>query len=196
MALRPAVDSWVGGSTGYASKYKKLELSQRDWEQLEFLMALLEPFARFTKVLSLGAKSGPTIHLVWRVYNELFGHLERARNRARGPWKTGLRSAIIAAYEKFKKYYGDTENPKGELLAVAAVLNPSTRMAAYDKDHWKPTEIRKYKADILRFYGLYYKGFEPQRVEVDREPVSDTQWRCVLTCSILTSVSDHGRAPL
>lgn len=166
--MRVEVDRWVIESPN--RKYHKLKLSTRDWEQVYYLIGLLEPFSRYTKVLSKGCESGPTIHMVWHIYNDLFDHLEKQKRAARGDWKASLRDAIKKAETKFKKYYGETENPKGELLAVAAVLHPGERFRAYETRDWTAAEKRKYKKFIIEFYEEHYLRYEPARDAVVEEP--------------------------
>ncbi|KJF61117.1 uncharacterized protein CIMG_13436 [Coccidioides immitis RS] len=68
-------------------------------------------------------------------YNHLFQHIETEEDKAQQFIKReNIQEAIKAANLKFQKYYGDTEHPKGELLAVAAALHPSRRMRAYDSE--------------------------------------------------------------
>ncbi len=64
------------------------------------------------------------------------------------------------AQNKFSKYYGRTWGIKGELYAVAAILDPSLRMSAYDPAHWEKHEIAEYRDEILQFYENHYLQYE------------------------------------
>ncbi|QVM12424.1 hypothetical protein D8B26_007053 [Coccidioides posadasii str. Silveira] len=164
LLLRQAVDLWIQDSS---PKYQRLRLLDHDWKQLEYMVGLLQPFSRFTKVLS--KTTGPTIHLVWATYNHLFQHLEREEDKAQQlTTRENIQEAIKAANLKFQKYYGDTEHPKGELLAVAAALHPSRRMRAYDSEDWTSDERETYRQYILRFYKKHYEKYEqPREVILD-----------------------------
>ncbi|EFW17681.1 conserved hypothetical protein [Coccidioides posadasii str. Silveira] len=137
LLLQQAVDSWFQDSS---PKYQRLHLLDHDWKQLEYMVGLLQPFSQFIKLLS--KTTGPTIHL----------HLETEEDKAQQfTTRENIQEAIKAANLKFQKYYGDTEHPKGELLAVAAALHPSHSMRAYNSEDWTSDECETYQQHILRF---------------------------------------------
>ena len=119
--LQSAVNKWVDDCD--SAKLKLLKLSAEEWKHVEYIIALLYPFFRFTRAL-LKTK-GPTIHQVWAIYNSLFQHLENQHDETdyESLWKESLQLAIKNAQLKFDKYYKQTEHVKEELYAVAAVLN-------------------------------------------------------------------------
>ena len=75
-------------------------------------------------------------------------------------WKDGLQTAIENAQDKFGKYYKRTGHVRGELYAVAAVLDPYLRMNAYRPEHWEREERMAYRAQIVQFYEAHYMQYE------------------------------------
>ena len=156
--LRSAVDKWIDDCD--RPKLKLLKLCAEEWKHVEYIIALLYPFFRFTRALS--KSTGPTIHRMWAIYNSLFQHLEDRYSEAEYEpvWKNGLQTAIENAQDKFGKYYKRTGHVRGEFYAVAAVLDPYLRMNAYRPDHWEPAERMTYRAQIVRFYEAHYMQYE------------------------------------
>ena len=92
----------------FCSQYEQphFALSSGEWRQIEYLLFILEPFFRFTSLVSRTKDS--SIHLVFTIYNRIFDHLERAiaaLRRKKVPWKQLMQSALEAASEKLSKYY-------------------------------------------------------------------------------------------
>ena len=156
--LWSAVDKWVDDCD--SAKLKLLKLSAEEWKHVEYIIALLYPFFQFTRALS--KTKGPTIHWVWAIYNSLFQHLEDWHDEAdyESLWKESLQLAIENAQLKFGKYYKWTGHVKGELYAVAAVLDPHLWMNSYNSEHWKWKEWIAYQAVIIQFYKKHYMKYE------------------------------------
>jgi hypothetical protein len=158
LLLRNDLNQWVLESDN--TKLQQLTISDLEWKQVEYVLAILYPFWKYTQAVSVSR--GITIHRAWQVYNKLFQHLEDRQHEAEkeGEWKESLVRALEAAKEKLGIYYGRTEKEKGIIYAVAAVLDPSKRLAAYDSDTWTPRERKFYKEQILTFYKENYLEFE------------------------------------
>ncbi len=76
--LQPAVEEWLNTSDN--PKLRLLRISEVEVKHMKYIVTLLYPFYCYTKALS--TTSGPTIHMVWRVYNKLFQHLENQLKEA------------------------------------------------------------------------------------------------------------------
>lgn len=154
LRLREFVDQWIELSDSV--KINRLRLSDIEWRQVEYVVALLYPFYRCTQAVS--RTKGPGIHKVWRVYNSLFEHLEKRLEEAEKEtgWKHALCSAIEAGKAKFSEYYARTGDAFGDLYAVAAVLDPTRRFSAYNPSDWTKDERKEYYQKIEGFYADNY----------------------------------------
>jgi hypothetical protein len=50
-------------------------LTDAEWRQVDYLTELLQPFAKYTAVISV--TNGPTVYQVLDVYNDLFNHFDK-----------------------------------------------------------------------------------------------------------------------
>jgi hypothetical protein len=51
-----------------------LKMTSDEWRQIDYLLCITQPFFKFTTALS--KTKDITIHSVFRIYNQLFSHLE------------------------------------------------------------------------------------------------------------------------
>jgi hypothetical protein len=51
-----------------------LKMTSDEWRQVDYLLCITQPFFKFTTALSM--TKDITIHNVFRIYNQLFTHLE------------------------------------------------------------------------------------------------------------------------
>ena len=63
----------------YCSQYghPDLKLDKDEWQQIDYLLSITQPFFKFTT--SLSKTTEVTIHSVFAIYNTLFTHLEKSR---------------------------------------------------------------------------------------------------------------------
>lgn len=93
-------------------------------------MTILEPFFRFTTAIS--ASKDITIHMVFRIYNELFDHIELLTTRLRRkrvPWKKQMLQALDNAQQKLQVYYSKiNEDSLGNLFVFGTMLAPQIKL--------------------------------------------------------------------
>jgi hypothetical protein len=114
-------------------------LTQEEWRHLDYLIKLLHPFAVFTEAMSRIEK-GPTVHLVFALYNALFEHLEENEKkftRKRVLWKRTMLDAVRAGYKKLKRYYAKTTKNVGSIYATATILSPKHKLDYFDTTEWR-----------------------------------------------------------
>ena len=102
-----------------------LTLDDDELRQVQYIVSLAEPFATATRIIS--RTKGPTIYLVFGLYNKVFKSLEKAKNKLRVKrvaWKRDLVKALENAWQKLAKYYAGTMTSLGHLYGHAVLLNP------------------------------------------------------------------------
>lgn len=112
-------------------------LSAEGWQQIDYLLYILQPFFIFTTLVCRTKDS--SIHLVFRIYNKLFDHLERSMSQLRRKkvhWKQLMLSSLEAAQEKLKKYYSETDDIEDNLYAIGTILAPSSKMEFFSTSDW------------------------------------------------------------
>ena len=68
--------------------------------------------------------------------------------------------SIDVTWDKFKKYYENTDEKKSILYAITTVLNLHLWMNVYKLKHWTRNEQATYQQLILQFYAEHYKQYE------------------------------------
>ena len=115
------ISHWITHETqqrnGKFKKLEKLNVSNSEWRQIDFIIKLLEPFKTWIK--SLDKTQGLIIYKAFVVYNLLFNHLESLRTQKR----PDLNFAIKAAIEKLSKYYSKTIGKDRIIYNISAVIN-------------------------------------------------------------------------
>ena len=105
------------------------QLSYREWEELEKVLSLLEPFAETTKHIE-GFKY-PTLTIVIPLYNQLLNLVEDWKNKNYKSLIT--RQGASNAYDKLYKYYERTT----PIYLVATVLDPRMKLQYFIDHGWK-----------------------------------------------------------
>lgn len=113
--------------------------SEEEWRHVDYLIDILHPFKIFTEAIGR-VESGPTVHMVFEVYNQLFSHMEdniRLLKRKRLPWKIKIRQALDNGYHKLSHYYTKTKDHIGKIYAIATILAPQYKLATFETEDWK-----------------------------------------------------------
>lgn len=136
-----------------------LELSEREWTQIKYLIDLTKPFCHATKVVSSTKRT--TINRVLPIYNKLLEHLERARRKLahkKVNWKTKLADGISESWQKLSKYYSATDSVEGHIYGHAILLDPAKKKSYWNTADWSDeTEYpKKYWQSLRDIYDLYY----------------------------------------
>ena len=131
--LKPFIDQLF--NSGAASTLEYLELTE--WRQVDYLIELLQPFAKYTAAIS--ATNGRTVHQVMDVYNDLFDHLDEQEAklaRKRLPWKVQMYKGLGEAREKLTEYYSQTQGQIGHQYAIASILSPIQLLQTFEGPAW------------------------------------------------------------
>jgi hypothetical protein len=126
-----------------------LALDDEEWRQIDYLLLITEPFFVFTNELS--KTKDATTHLVFRIYNKLFRHLEKSiaqLRQKRTMWKKQMLQALHAAREKLDQYYADTDNIRGDLYAVSTMLAPSNKLKFFLSTDWNASWRTRYRKSL------------------------------------------------
>lgn len=151
-------------------------LSAEGWRQIDYLLCILQPFFTLTTLVCRTKDSN--IHLVFRIYNKLFDHLERSMRQLRWkrvPWKQLMLSSLEAAKEKLKKYYGDTDDIEGNLYAIGTFLVLSSKMEFFSTSDWDlDPEIGKdyrkeYRESIQSLFERYSQCIPSEMIQPDSQ---------------------------
>jgi len=140
------------------------QLSSTEWRQIEYLIELVYPYHRIT--LSLSTLTGPTVHLVFQIYNALFEHLENSIARLgkkRLRWKQQLKTALEKAEDKLRKYYGQTCQSHGYLYALATILAPQFKLQYFQTEDWQDDNVNWHAEyqEVLNKVFQYYQAKNP-----------------------------------
>ena len=118
---------------------KKLRISHKEWEQVVYLIKLLEPFEYVTVIL--GTTRKPVIQRAWDFCNSLFTHLEDQKGKAEKcpsvDYSRDLQQAIQACREKLSSYYSKTDKRRGLIYSLAVVLDPRHKLGTYSSNEWE-----------------------------------------------------------
>ena len=108
-----------------------------EWKQLEYLLELLYPFYIFTSCLS--ENTGPTVHRIYDIYNNLFDHLDLSISRLKNKkasWKQQILEGLQEAHKKLRKYYQQTYQAAGYIYAIATILDPTSKLEKFKTATW------------------------------------------------------------
>jgi hypothetical protein len=124
----------------FCEEYNCLELSLDDaeWRQVDYLLCLTEPFFYYTTALS--KTRDITTHLVFKIYNALFEHLEISMTQLkwkRVPWKQQMLRSLEAGRDKLSEYYTQTNSAKRHIYAISTMLSPDNRFQFFLTDDWE-----------------------------------------------------------
>jgi hypothetical protein len=128
---------------------KEMLLDKEEWRQIDYLLCLTEPFFEYTQALS--KTRDVTAHLVFRVYNALFEHLEQSMKqlqRKRVLWKKQMLEALEASRSKLAEYYSETDHARGHIYAISTMLAPDSRFQFFLSDDWDQEWRVKYRASF------------------------------------------------
>jgi hypothetical protein len=154
-----------------SSDLSHLRPTSIEWRQLEYLTELLFPFYLLTSCLS--ENSGPTVHKVYDIYNNLFDHLDTSidrLSRKRAPWKQQIRDGLLDAHQKLRKYYKRTYEAEGYIYAIATILDPMSKLekfkkaARVDEDVNWHDKYRRVFENVFDFYRYHNPDIEVQSV--------------------------------
>ena len=114
-----------------------LKLSDDEWKQIGYLIDMTKPFALWTTLLS--QSKGPTIQLVFAVFNQLLDIIETAKSKLQHKttqWKKVLYQGLTKAESKLRKYYAQTTGTLGHLYGHAILLDPNLKPGFFRTRHW------------------------------------------------------------
>ena len=123
-----------------------LQLHPADWDQIRYMIALLQPFMFWTAKISM--TKGLSIQNAWPVYELLSNHLEDEQQKLKQKsttWKQSLLVGITAAKEKLSQYYSLTAGSKGLLYNLGNILEPNQKLSLYDSDTWEAHYKHEYE---------------------------------------------------
>lgn len=142
----------------FCSEYRltDLMLCHEEWRQIGYLLWITQPFFKFTTALS--KTKDVTIHLVFKIYNNLFEHLDGSiaqLQRKKLPWKQNMLTALKAARQKLRDYYAKTEDMHGHLYAIGTALAPDTKLQFFSGPKWEDSWRGIYRQSIEDYFEPY-----------------------------------------
>jgi hypothetical protein len=152
---------------GFCAQYSRHDLqpSQEEWRQIDYLLAITQPFFTFTTTLS--KTKDITVHTIFGIYNKLFSHLERSMaqlSRKKVNWKAVMLSALKQAKLKLSEYYSMTDDIHDDLYAIGTILAPQNKLHFFSTKEWEPcwrVRYRKSLEDYLVPYQQRYSDTQP-----------------------------------
>lgn len=128
--LRSYITQWVLSEP----QYWPLMITPDEWAMLEYIMTVLEPFQYWT--LYMSRRRTVTLHLLVRLYNDMFEHLEhvdKALKRKDCAWKKDIHLSVGAAKSKLMERYDKITPETGLLILLAVMLDPFSRLQTFRK---------------------------------------------------------------
>ena len=165
-----------------------LLLSRIEQAQIRYLIGIITPFAIFTQVI--GQTRGPTLYLVFPIYNKLLGHLEESfkkLGRKNAKWKRAIASGIKLAELKIKEYYSQTKGALSNLYGHAILLAPHLKDTFFKTDDWKGEWEDAYWLSLTAFFLKYYAKLESTRSKQEQSKGSSNLVDSMLGFSTGTS---------
>lgn len=151
--------------------HSEFKLNAEEWRQVDYLLYITQPFYKFTTRLS--QTKDATVHNTFRVYNQLFDHLDasiRRLGKKKVPWKQAMLHSLEAGRDKLKFYYAKTEEIHGNLYAIGTILAPQHKLQFFSSgEYGDDIESRAtYKAYLEKFMEPYQRPIpeaqRPQRL--------------------------------
>ncbi|KAJ9482200.1 hypothetical protein VN97_g11237 [Penicillium thymicola] len=135
---------------------KEMALDTEEWRQIDYLLYITKPFFDYT--LALSKTRDVTAHLVLRIYNMLFEHLEKSitqLKRKRVLWKQQMLTSLEAGREKLDKYYAQTDEVRGHIYTISTMLAPDSRFQFFLSDdwdrHWRDTYRTSFREALVPY---------------------------------------------
>jgi hypothetical protein len=131
-----------------ADHHTHLQLNADEWQQIEYLICITQPFYQYTTALS--KTKGVTIHMVFSIYNRLFEHLESRQRQLRCKKilrKRQMLYALNMSRDKLKDYYSATDTAGLiNIYTNGTILAPQYKLEFIQTPEWQDEEFAgKYK---------------------------------------------------
>lgn len=114
----------------------KLSLNDLEWQQIDYVVTILRPFAVFTQLI--GSTREPTIHRVFGVYSILLNHIEAVGKklvRKKLHWKVAIWDGLVHAKDKLLDYYEKTQ--PANLYGIAVFIDPAAKDSFWKSQYWQ-----------------------------------------------------------
>jgi len=105
-----------------------IQLSQKKWRQVDYLLSITQPFFIFTNIVS--KNNDITIHTVFGIYNTLFNYIEKSKAqlaRKKVNWKTVIFKALLYTKNKLSVYYSATDTIGDDLYTIGTIMAPQNK---------------------------------------------------------------------
>lgn len=145
---------------------KDYALEGDEWDRVEHMCKLLEPFEHATRMLS-ASKSHTTVNMTILSYNRLIDKLEDFADIELNPTcPQDLREAAKAGREKLLPYYGRTDDT--EVYAVATAMDPRMRFDWWTRSRWEK-KIQDDSEELVRETWSKFSGMVPIAPEISEQ---------------------------
>lgn len=155
----------------------EMALNNDEWRHIDYLLCITKPFFDYT--LALSKTRDVTSHLVFRIYNVLFEHLENSMSqlrRKRVAWKQQMLISLEAGRLKLDEYYSQTDNIHGNIHAISTMLAPDSRFHFFLSDDWDKEWRDRYRISFREAIAPYQERLTdsqgPQSSSIGARPSS------------------------
>jgi hypothetical protein len=155
----------------FCAQYSRhdLQLSQEEWRQIDYLLAITQPFFPF--ITTLSKSKHITVHTVFDIYNKLFSYLERSMAqlaRKKVNWKAVILSALKQAKSKLSQYYSMTNDIPGDLYAIGTILASQNKLHFFSTKEWESCWRVRYRKSLEDYLVPYQQRYS------DTQPISNS----------------------
>ncbi|KAJ8651917.1 hypothetical protein O0I10_012526 [Lichtheimia ornata] len=145
---------------------KDFALEGDEWDRVEHMCKLLEPFDHATRMLS-ASTSHTTVNMTILSYNRLIDKLEDLADTVENPTcPQDLRDAAKAGREKLLPYYGRTDDT--EVYAVATAMDPRMRFDWWTRSRWEKSIKDKAEKSVCDTWSKF-SGMVPVAPEISEQ---------------------------
>jgi hypothetical protein len=167
-------------------------LTNDEWRQIDYLLCITQPFFDYTTELS--KTKDVTTHLVFKLYNALFNHIEQAKKqlkRKRIPWKQQMLTALDAGHDKLRVYYAQTDHMRGHTFAVSTMLAPDSRFRFFLSEDWD----HEWRVRYRRSFQTALSPYQTRLLDSQSTPDPRTQPTSTSRLSKMLSGNQRARKP-
>ena len=162
----------------YCTEYnlRDYELDNEEWRQIDYLVYITLPFYEFTTALC--QTKDATVHGVFAIYHRLFEHFDTSISllqRKKVHWKRSMLTALQAAREKLKDYYGKTTGDHGSLYAMGTILAPQYKLQFFTQQEWSDNNYEwrdKYHQHLKDYLEPYKQRLSDHQPPIVQSPAT------------------------
>ena len=114
-----------------------LKLSTIEWQQVDYLIMIINVFHNYTLVFLHEIES--LLSIVFFIYNSVFNHLKSLHKwlkKKQKSWKHNFYNVLNVVYTKLSKYYHQTYKSKRYFYIMTIILSHQQKLKEFQFKKW------------------------------------------------------------